>query len=286
MNNLVSMKATFWGTRGSLPAPGPDTTRYGGNTSCVSVESVATGHTLVLDAGSGVRLAGQLLASKPGRVDVLLTHLHMDHIQGLGFFLPLFQPGREVHVWGPPSTTRTLRRRLARYLSPPLFPVRLRELASKLTCHDVTEEPWEIDGFRISASLVSHPDPTLGYRIESDGRVFTYLPDHEPQLGSKDGRLPRAQWLSGFRVAEGADFLVHDGQYTDDEYRTRVGWGHCTPGLALRFAETVGARRLCLFHHDPAHSDELLDGIFRAVSSAYEGDVGLQIAREAQTVLI
>jgi phosphoribosyl 1,2-cyclic phosphodiesterase len=146
------MKITLWGTRGSLGAPGPETVRYGGNTSCVEVESGGT--RLILDAGTGIRRLGAGLGPEVGRVDVLLTHLHMDHIQGLGFFRPLDEPGQEVHLWGPPSTTLDLGARLSRYLSPPLFPVRLRELPCQLSLHHVPLGRFEIGGLRIDAALV------------------------------------------------------------------------------------------------------------------------------------
>src|SRR5579864_4598806 len=125
------MRVTFWGTRGSLPCPDPETSRLGGNSSCVEVEG-GDGTVLVLDAGTGIRLLGRKLSGSRKRVDILLTHLHMDHIQGLGFFAPIYQPGLEVHIWGPPSTTQPLLERLARYLSPPLFPVHLRDVPSQI----------------------------------------------------------------------------------------------------------------------------------------------------------
>ena len=262
------LSVTLFGTRGSLPAPGPDTTRFGGNTSCVMVKNSA-GQALILDAGSGIRIAGNRLPKDVKRVDLLLTHLHMDHIQGLGFFAPLYTPGLDVHLWGPPSTTRTLRSRLNRYLSPPLFPVRIRELPSRVHCHDVTQGQWEIGDFKVRSSLVAHPDPTLGYRLESEGRIVTYLPDHEPQLGCRTG-LPTTEWLSGHHLAEGADLLIHDAQYTEDEYLNRVGWGHCTPTLAVRFAELVRARRLLFFHHDPSRSDVEVERICAEASRTHK----------------
>ena len=148
------MNVRLWGTRGSLAAAGSDTVRYGGNTSCVEVEG--DGGRIILDAGTGIRGLGSRLEHDTGRVDILLTHLHMDHIQGLGFFRPLFEPGREIHIWGPPSTTLDLRRRLSRYLSPPLFPVRVRELSCRLSLHQVPPEPFEI---KIGRSLVESPNP-------------------------------------------------------------------------------------------------------------------------------
>jgi phosphoribosyl 1,2-cyclic phosphodiesterase len=244
------VKVTLWGTRGSLAAAGPDTVRYGGNTSCVEVRT-ADGGVLVLDAGTGIRRLGAALDTEPGRVDVLLTHLHMDHLQGLGFFAPLFQPGREVHLWGPPSTTQSLRERLTRYLSPPLFPVRLRELDCRLTLHDVPLEPFAIGPCRVSAALVCHPGPTVGYRIEADGATLAYLPDHEPALGWG--------WLSGYELAADADALVHDAQYSAAEYPAHVGWGHSALPDTLAFAALAGVRRLVTFHHDPAHDDATID---------------------------
>lgn len=255
---------TLWGTRGSLPAPGPDTTRYGGNTSCVTVRN-DDGGLLILDAGTGIRRVSPLVRDDDSDIHILLTHLHMDHIQGLGFFAPLFRSGRRVRIWGPPSTSRSLRRRLGRYLSPPLFPVRLNEVESIVSCHDVADMTFEIGDFRITGNLVCHPDPTLGYRIACGGKTVTYLPDHEPQLGLRT--LPRDEWLSGFGLAEGADLLIHDAQYTAQEYASRVGWGHCTTEHAVAFADRVGAGRLLLFHHDPSHADDTLERMHREAAT-------------------
>jgi phosphoribosyl 1,2-cyclic phosphodiesterase len=250
------MRLTLWGTRGSLAAAGPETVRYGGNTSCVEVRA-ADGSVLVLDAGTGIRRLGAALRGEGRRVDVLLTHLHMDHIQGLGFFAPFFETDREVHLWGPPSTTQALRERLTRYLSPPLFPVRLRDLPCELVLHDVPFEEFAVGPFDVSAALVCHPGPTVGYRVAADGARLAYLPDHEPALGI--GRLPAApDWVSGFALAEGVDALVHDSQYSGAEYADHVGWGHSALSHALAFATATGARRLVTFHHDPSHDDETL----------------------------
>jgi phosphoribosyl 1,2-cyclic phosphodiesterase len=249
------MRVTVWGSRGSLASAGPDTVRYGGNTACVQVDG-ADGSVLILDAGTGMRRAGLVLAGDGRPVHVLLTHLHMDHIQGLGFFRPLFEGGREIHIWGPPSTTQDLRTRLTRYLSPPLFPVRIRDLASRVELHDVLAEPWTCGSFTVTAAGIVHPGPTVGYRVESDGARMAYLPDHEPVLA---GPLTDPVWLSGQVLAQGVDVLLHDGQYTDEEYSQRVGWGHSSVGHAVQFADLVDASELLLIHHDPDHSDELID---------------------------
>lgn len=253
------MRVTLWGTRGSLAAPGPETVRYGGNTACVEVRGKRNA-LLVLDAGTGIQRLGVMVRGGRGRIDLLLTHLHMDHIQGLGFFEPLYERGREIHIWGPPSPTLDLRTRLARYLSPPLFPVRLRDLPCRLTLHNVPPERFEVGGLEVEAALVCHPGSTVGYRISEGTRSLAYLPDHEPALGLRE--FPgEPEWTSGFDLAAGADLLIHDAQYTTEEYQKRVGWGHSSIRDAIAFATLAGARRFVPFHHDPTHDDAMLDCI-------------------------
>ena len=253
------MEVTLWGTRGSLATPGPDTARYGGNTSCVAVRG-REGTVLVLDAGTGIRRMAATIDASARRVDVLLTHLHLDHIQGLGFFAPLYRPDVEVNIWGPASTQMCLQARLMRYLSPPLFPVSLRELPCKLTLHEVPCAEVDIGEFRVTSALVCHPGPTVGYRIsDATGKVLTYLPDHEPALGAcVFPSLPRA-WTSGGMLAEESDLLIHDSQYTTHEYPGRVGWGHSSLRHVLDFGTLTEVRHLVPFHHDPDHSDDDLD---------------------------
>lgn len=253
------MRVTLWGTRGSLAAPGPETARFGGNTSCVVVDG-ADGTVLVLDAGTGIRRAGMHLPSSLAGVHILLTHLHLDHIQGLGFFPPLYDPEVEVHVWGPAGFSQGLGSRLSRYLSPPLFPIHLRSLPCRLTLHEVPRGEFAVGGLRITSDFVCHPGLTVGYRIVEDGAVLTYLPDHEPALGVRDFPLS-PEWTSGFSLSEGSDLLIHDSQYTDDEYEEHVGWGHSSVRQSLSFARHAGAQHLVLFHHDPSHGDDELESL-------------------------
>lgn len=251
------MKIKLWGTRGSLASPGADTVRYGGNTSCVSIEG-AEGTWLVLDAGTGIRSLGRSLPSDLKRVDVLLTHLHMDHLQGLPFFAPLRNPDVETHVWGPASTMLSLKARLQRYVSPPLFPVSVRDLSPMLQFHELSFDMFEIGEFCIVSQLVIHPNPTVGYRILHQGKVVTYLPDHEPMLGART--FPRSpEWTSGYTLAKKADLLIHDTQYTPEEYQSRVGFGHSNMVQAFEFAALANVKSFVPFHHDPAHSDDQLD---------------------------
>jgi phosphoribosyl 1,2-cyclic phosphodiesterase len=267
------VRVTLWGTRGSLAAPGPETVRYGGNTSCVEVRG-RDDALLVLDAGTGIQRLGAKVTGGEGRIDLLLTHLHMDHVQGLGFFEPLYEPGREIHIWGPPSPTLDLRTRLARYLSPPLFPVRLRDLPCRLTLHNVPPERFEVGVLQVEAALVCHPGSTVGYRISEGPCSVAYLPDHEPALGVR--AFPaEPEWTSGFDLAAGADLLIHDAQYTAAEYLERVGWGHSAMRDAVAFATLAGVRRFVPFHHDPTHDDATLDGIDQAVRAS--GDLAFQL---------
>jgi len=276
------VKVTFWGTRGSLAAPGPETARYGGNTSCVEVRA-ADGTVVVLDAGTGIRRLGLSLPASLGSVDLLLSHLHMDHIQGLGFFAPLHRRGMAVHIWGPPTTTRDLRSHLVRYLSPPLFPVHLQDLQCDLSLHDLAGGRFEIGPFRALAALVCHPGATLGFRLEADGAAMAYLPDHELGIGGIDlGGDPA--WISGFELVQGVDILVHDAQFTPADFAGHEGWGHSTTAEVVRFAARAGVRHLILFHHSPDHDDEAID---RLVADAARGaPPGLRVtaAAEGETV--
>ena len=253
------MKVSLWGTRGSLASPGPETLKFGGNTSCVSVEG-SEGTIIVLDGGTGIRNLGQSLPKDIKRVYILLTHLHMDHVQGLPFFAPLRRQGVEVHIWGPASTTLSLRSRLLRYLSPPLFPVSVREILSDLHFHELPSGTIEIREFQVTAQLIIHPNPTVGYRINNNNRSMTYLPDHEPALGVSSFPIGE-DWTSGYALAEGSDLLIHDSQYTVAEYKRRVGYGHSCLTHAFRFGQLTEVKEFVPFHHDPAHTDQMLDAL-------------------------
>jgi phosphoribosyl 1,2-cyclic phosphodiesterase len=218
---------------------------------------------LVLDAGTGIRALGQALPPDLRRIDILLTHLHMDHIQGLAFFSALFNPEIETHIWGPRSTTLTLRERITRYVSPPLFPVHLRDVAPNLQIHEIPQREFDLGEFHVCSELICHPNPTLGYRIERGGATVTYMPDHEPALGLKNGYVS-GDWTSGYRLAQKVDVLIHDAQYSHQEYAAHVGWGHSAIDHAFAFAELAGAAQLVPFHHDPSHTDEDLDRLMAA----------------------
>lgn len=271
------MRARVWGCRGSLAAPGPETVRYGGNTSCLEVR-LSDDHLIVIDAGTGIRGLGVSLgAAPPARVDLLLSHLHMDHIEGIGFFGPIWNPACEVHVWGPPSPTKSLREGIAQYFSPPLFPVHLDDIPSKLIFHDVPTAEWQLGSAELRAQPVNHPGPTVGYRIQENGRVLTYISDHEPALGV-DLNAVEPEWVSGYALAYGADALFHDAQYTPEEYDHRVGWGHSSIVHTVTFGLITKVERLFMFHHDPLHSDAQLEAMLaqaRDLWGSEDGDIAL-----------
>lgn len=276
------MKITIWGSRGSIPSPSPETNTIGGNTSCVQV--VHEDSFIILDAGSGIKRLNNVIPPETKKIDILLTHLHMDHIIGLGFFAGLYNPTMKINIWGPTSITEDLQTRLTRYLSPPLFPIRLQDLPCQLELKEINHSQFQIGALKIHSAYVCHPGPTLGYRIESSNSVLTYIPDHEPVLGSVD--FPNEpNWTSGYDLAKDADLLFHDAQYTKAEYQPRVGWGHSTMKDTLQFAELTRVKQLQFFHHDPTHTDDQLKEMMEEemnqkkynfpVGLASEGDVFL-----------
>jgi phosphoribosyl 1,2-cyclic phosphodiesterase len=259
--------------------------RCGGNTSCVEVR-LDDGTLLVLDAGTGIRQLGLTLTEHTGPIHLLLTHLHLDHLEGLGFFLPIWDSHKEVHIYGPPSPVLHLEERIARYLSPPLFPIDLSDIPAHIVFHDVGDEPLEIGGAIIEGGLIAHPGPTLGYRIQGDGAVFAYIPDHEPALGSDlEGLAP--EWVSGTGVADRADVLFHDAQYFESEYVDRAGWGHSSVADTVAFARLARVEQLVLFHHDPLHTDEDLEQLAARAQELWGNDSRPpELARERTIVEI
>jgi phosphoribosyl 1,2-cyclic phosphodiesterase len=251
-----------------VPSPGRNTIRYGGNTSCVKV-TLADGTHIVLDAGTGIR---NLPAELPDgdHIHLLLTHLHLDHIQGLLFFSPLFREDAEITIWGPAAPRTSLRDRIGRYLSAPLTPVEVRELPCRLDFRNCPVSDWQIGSARIRAEAVVHRGPTLGFRIEDAGVSLCYLPDHEPALIGAIGDMdPR--WISGYSLAREADLLIHDCQYADDEYPAHYAWGHSAVSHTLEFATRCSAGHTLLFHHDPSHDDDRLDRTFQAALERWVG---------------
>ena len=222
---------------------------YGGNTMCVEVRS-ASGAVVVLDAGTGVRELGKALAAERVReVDLLLTHLHLDHIEGLGFLAPLFDAECRVRILGPHQEGATLAERIVAYLSPPYFPLPFAQFGAAIEFVELGAETFCVGGIEVAAAFVRHPGPTLGYRLTENGRSLAFIPDNEPGLDPE----------SGLVLARGADVLLHDAQYTDEEYAERVGWGHTAVAHLVRYLAEAAPGRAVLVHHDPDHDAAALE---------------------------
>ncbi len=287
----------FWGVRGSTPCDGPAVSRYGGNTSCVVVEAPGEA-PLILDLGTGLRGFGSRLQARHRDDDfsgtALLTHLHWDHIQGLPFFGPVSVGGGTLDVYGPRYHGAPLSEVFADVMRPPYFPVRPDGLAGTVRFHDVGSDDLVVGGCRVRSGWVPHTGPTLGFRIEVAGVSVVYVPDHGSAFGrGGDGVVP-APVLD---LCEGADLLIHDAQYTHQEQAERPQFGHCTVEYAVEVARRAGVRSLALFHHDPAHSDALVDTLASLASdrarqaggfgvvAAYEGLV-LEVAPRPGAVAV
>lgn len=275
------MKVKLHGTRGSYPTSNAENQAFGGNTPCVEI--IGGEDRIILDAGTGILGIDFESNYKGERLDILLTHLHMDHIQGLAFCKPLFNPRKQVHVWGPRDGGDSLKARLNQYLSPPLFPIPLRDIPSQLHIHELTNSTMQLGSFEIRAEFISHPGPTLGYRVRHGGKAVCYLPDHEPVIGSAK-LYPEDSWISGFALAHEADLLIHDSQYSKKEYKSKHGWGHSSMTMAARFCERARAKRLVLFHHDPAHTDEQIHKMFKKLMGKKDYDFPIELAVQGQEI--
>jgi len=263
----MSFRLRFWGTRGSIPTPGPSTVRYGGNTPSIEVRT-PTGALVLLDAGTGIRELGRALIARangsPITGDIYLTHAHWDHIQGIPFFAPAFQPGNRFTIWGAKSLAASIRRVVRDQMSPVVFPVAFEELAATFDFRELTDERHASDGFEVRAFPVRHPGGALGYRFAargSDGEptqsVFVYISDNE--LRGADASMSDRWRGRLIEFIQGSRVLIHDATYTEDEYESHRGWGHSTYGDAVALALESGVETLVLFHHSPDRSDDDVD---------------------------
>jgi len=266
------MRVKFWGTRGSIAKPGPDTIRYGGNTSCVEVRS-SGGTLIIIDCGTGAQSLGQsLLAASPTGIHghILISHTHWDHIQGLPFFGPLFVPGYEWDIYGPKGLDQSVRETLAGQMQYTYFPVALEQFGATVRYHDLVEGVFEIDDVRITTRYLNHPALTLGYRLEADGATLVYSTDHEPHsraLATGEGQIG-GQDEHHAEFLRGADLLLHDAQYTAKEYPAKIGWGHSSAEYAVRIAQHAGVAKIALTHHDPLRDDKSLDQVVETLRAS------------------
>ena len=271
-----SMRIRFWGVRGSIPCPGPDTVRYGGNTPCVEIR--CGNHVLIFDAGTGIRALGHTLidAGMAADTDIFFSHCHLDHVIGLPFYAPLFKSGNRVHLWaGHLEHQEGVEEAVRKVMSFPLFPIEVETFRAHFEFHDfragdkLTPRP----GVTVRTMRLSHPGGATGYRVEYNGHSAAYITDIELGEGPFDE--------GAMVLAEGADALIIDSTYTDKEMPTHLGWGHSSWQQVVCFANEAKVGKLCLFHHDPDHDDAFMDAMGAAADELRPGTL---VAREGLTI--
>jgi phosphoribosyl 1,2-cyclic phosphodiesterase len=271
------MKLKIWGCRGSIPTPGKDTVRYGGNTPCIELK-LDDNNLIILDSGTGIRNLGNYLMRKGEsiRAYIMITHPHWDHIQGFPFFKPIFISGNEFTIVGSGARTKTLEQIVADQMDRVYFPVRLSELKASIKFLQVGEEEFKIYDATVQTIYVNHPGFTLGYRITFNNKSIVYISDNEPfdreitpylfnwekEVIERFDSVPGDPNQRIFDFVRGADLLIHDTTYTPEEYIEKVGWGHSHYLFTLRVAHEGQVKRLLLFHHDHMHTDNMIDEIF------------------------
>jgi len=255
----------FWGVRGSIPSPGSETVRYGGNTSCV--EMLVGGKRLIFDGGTGLRILGKKLMNEmPVEANIFFTHSHWDHIQGFPFFVPAFVPGNCFHIYGSIAPNgMSIKQRLSNQMLDPNFPVPIQVMKSTLKFYDLAPgDVFEVDGITIETGSLNHPNTAIGYRVSWQGRTAVYATDTEHFPDRLDKNL--------LYLAREADVLIYDACYTDEEYHNpkspKIGWGHSTWQAGLALAKAAGVKCPVMFHHDPNHSDDFLDDVAAQVKAA------------------
>jgi phosphoribosyl 1,2-cyclic phosphodiesterase len=296
------MDIQFWGVRGSIPSPGPDTAQFGGNTACVEVRCEGE-PLIILDAGTGIRKLGMEIMKDPSVQDIFLflSHTHWDHIQGMPFFIPLFSPKYSIKMYGPAHYSKNLQEILSLQMEYTYFPVRVEELAADISFNDITECQMNIGaGITIKTKFVNHPVVCLSYRIECGGKSFTYLTDHEPyrnlfleaaEANREEGaQVAQEQNAALIDFIAGSDLLCVDAQYTPEEYRSRVGWGHSSVDDSYMLAREAHVKEMVIFHHDPDRSDADLQKILMGLQdrswSPLSEAIPVRLAREGQIITL
>ncbi len=305
------MKIKFWGVRGSIPCPGPHTMKYGGNGACIELRVEGRKEIIVIDAGSGIRELGNAilkndLPNGPLEVTLYLSHTHWDHIMGFPYFVPIYIPGSKLKVFGPVSfEDDPLEDVVGGQMKYRYFPINIGELAANIEYERLREEPNKDlgDGLLLTTKFINHPITALGYRFEYKGKVFCTCYDHEPyrNLFITDPEHPEydeGMAYEGEEVAQeqnraiedffrGADLLVHDSQYTEEEYKTKINWGHSTYEHAIAAANRAGVKKLVLFHHDPDRTDDQIDELTKTYCEPGKyGDTEVVFAVEGSEVIL
>ena len=263
------MKLKFWGTRGSIPTPQPDAMKYGGDTPCVEVWT-NDDKLILFDGGTGIRRCGlNLLKTRPDILEghIFLSHLHWDHIQGLPFFVPLYNPKYTFSIYGPIRVDQDLEHRLSRQMSELFFPVTLEQIQDNIIFQGLVEEPVDLGGTIVTPRYINHPEGAFGYRLESGGKSIVFAPDCE--------QPPDAPLSDDLKVlVHGADILIFDSMYTPEEYEAHRGWGHSTWKTACEIARDNDVKQLVLYHHAPDHTDDMLDKVVEEAKKVFPNTIG------------
>ncbi len=278
MSGKMDMSVRFWGVRGSIASPGADTVRYGANTACVELRCGE--HLVICDAGTGLRPLGQALAAsgQPIDADLLCSHTHVDHICGFPFFAPCYMAGNRIRIWGGHAAAHgDIGAAFRLMMTPPLFPDVMDTLDAKVEFKNFTAgETISLGpGIVVRTASLNHPGGAIGYRIAWNGKSVAYVTDTEHREAGLDAGI--------LALAAGADLMIYDANYTDEDYRRHQGWGHSTWQEAVKMAKGAAVRRLVLFHHDPARTDDMLDAIADEAAHAYPGTI---VAREGLALTV
>ncbi len=278
----------FWGVRGSIPTPGPDTVKVGGNTSCVELR--ADGEHIVLDAGSGLRPLGRSLATEFGdralNITLLITHTHWDHIQGFPFFVPAYNPANHLLILGYEGARDDLQATLAGQMESPYFPIALAQMPGNIVIEELKSLEFQIGTISVKACHVNHPGVCVGYRLETTAGSVCYVPDHESGPPMQLGTVGHTVEARVIQFIQNADHLILDSQYTAEEYRAHVGWGHGCLDDVIRVAIAGNVKHLYLFHHDPAHDDAFLEAMLTHAQELAGSAIQVSLAREGDELVL
>lgn len=299
-----SIKIKFWGVRGSIPSPGPKTVYYGGNTPCVEIQFPGKPR-FILDAGTGIRELGKQLqkSSEPVKAYIFISHFHWDHIQGLPFFKPAFNPNNQFIIYGCDEPNVDLSQIISMQMNPTYFPLAIEDMQANVKFQTIQEEEFHVEGVEVKTKFLNHPGYALGYRFTFEGKSIVYISDNEPFAHPKeqDGKTHKTtesiaarferffEDMSSDLVAfiDQADILIHDTQYFPDEYEKKITWGHSPLDYTVDIASRAKIKRLILFHHDPDHDDETISTMVeqsRNLLKKHNNGVVCEAAREGSLI--